>query len=314
MSFTRDPRRLIDDAFRTRLLETKVKDLSPRWSSVINAKSTETIADVFGRLIQHKIFAVPLLDITTNKYTAFIDLFDILTYVVEVLKLPLEKDEQWIINQQFRNTSCLTLVGRSLRSSWNLIAEEATLQQAINALQSVHRLAVVDSQGNLRSVLSQSRVIRWLASRSEYAMGDIATATVEDTRLGFCDLVTINKNERTLNAFMKMYSYNLSGIAVVDNTDTVIGNISVSDLKDIGYSAHMFKRLDVLCGTFLNRKIEGANLPKLVSATRSSTVKEVLEMYKNNDIHRVYVVTAEFHKPLGVITLTDMLSLFSTAA
>jgi len=55
-------------------------------------------------------------------------------------------------------------------------------------------------------------------------------------------------------------------------------------------------------------------LPKLVSATRNTTIKEVLEMYKNNDIHRVYVVTAEFHKPLGVITLTDMLSIFATAA
>jgi CBS domain-containing protein len=145
-------------------------------------------------------------------------------------------------------------------------------------------------------------------------MGDIATATVEDTKLGFCDLVTINKNERALNAFMKLYSYNLSGLAVVDNTDTVIGNISVSDLKDIGYTASMFKRLNVTSGTFLNRKIEGGNLPKLVSANRNSTIKEVLEMYKNNDIHRVYVVTAEFHKPLGVITLSDMLGLFSTAA
>jgi len=314
MSFNRGARRLVDDAFRQRLLETKVKDLSPRWSAVINAKSTETISDVFARLIQHRIFAVPLLDVTTNKYTSFIDLFDILTYVVDVLKLPIETDDSWIITQQFRNTSCLTLVGRSMRSSWNLIAEEATLQQAINSLQSVHRLAVVDAQGNLRSVLSQSRVIRWLASRSEYALGDIATATLEDTRLGFCDLVTVNKNEKALNAFTKMYSYNLSGIAVVDGTDTVVGNISVSDLKDIGYAANMFKRLTVTCGTFLNRKIEGANLPKLVSATRSSTVKEVLGMYKDNDIHRVYVVTAEFHKPLGVITLTDMLSLFSTAA
>jgi len=314
MSFRRDTKRLIDDAFRTRLLETKVKDLSPRWSAVINCKSTETISDVFGRLIQHKIFAVPLLDVTTNKYTAFIDLFDILTYVVDVLNLPLEANDDWIVSQQFRNTSCLTLVGRSPRSNWNLIGEEATLQQAINALQGVHRLAVVDAQGNLRSILSQSRVIRWLACRSDYVMGDIATATVEDTRLGFCDLVTINKNEKALNAFLKMNAYNLSGIAVVDNTDTVIGNISVSDLKDIGYAANMFKRLTVPSGNFLNRKIEGANLPKLVSANRSTTVKEVLDMYKNNEIHRVYVVTAEFHRPLGVITLTDMLSLFSSAA
>lgn len=119
------------------------------------------------------------------KYTAFIDLFDILTYVVEVLNLPVESSEDWVVSSQFTTTSCLTLVGRSPRSSWTLIGEEAPLQAAINALQHAHRLAVVDSVGNLVSVLSQSRVVRWLASRSEWVMGEIATMTVDDLGLGY---------------------------------------------------------------------------------------------------------------------------------
>lgn len=81
---------------------------------------------------------------------------------------------------------------------------------------------------------------------------------------------------------MKMYKLNVSGIAVVDDTDTVIGNISVSDLKDIGFGANMFRRLYVSCGTFLNRKIEGGLVPKLIYANRSTTVKEVLDRYRDN--------------------------------
>ena len=111
---------------------------------------------------------------------------------------------------------------------------------------------------------------------------------------------------------MKMYNLNVSGVAVVDDTDTVVGNISVSDLKDIGYGANMFRRLYVSSGTFLNRKVEGGLVPKLVYANRSTTIKEVVERYRDNRIRRVYVVTAGFHKPLGVITLTDVMSTFAS--
>jgi CBS-domain-containing membrane protein len=227
-----------------------------------------------------------------------------LAYVVEVLNLPLEPSDDWLVSTQFTNTSCLTLVGRSIRSAWVLIGEDAPLQAAINQLQNVHRLAVVDSMGNLVSVLSQSRVTRWLANRSEWVMGDLATMTVEEFRLGYRDVVTIHQNEKTINAFMRMYNTNISGLAVTDDTDTVIGNISISDLKDIGYSASMFRRLYVSCGAFLNRKIEGGLVPKLVYANRSTTIKEVLEKYRDNRIHRVYVVTAGLHKVRTAVDLS----------
>jgi CBS domain-containing protein len=237
-----------------------------------------------------------------NKYTAFIDLFDVLSYVVEVLNLPLEPSEDWIVSDSFQNTSCLTLVGRSQRSAWMLIGEDTPLQAAVNSLTEVHRLAVVDSQGNLTSVLTQSRVVHWLANRSEWVMGDIATMSVDDFRLGYGDVVTVNHNEKTINgthlderqigdcnssleidaAFLKMYKMNVSGVAVVDDSDTVIGNISVSDLKDIGYGANMFRKLYVSCGTFLNRKIEGGLVPKLVYANRSTTIKEMLDRFRDN--------------------------------
>jgi len=73
----------------------------------------------------------------------------------------------------------------------------------------------------------------------------------------------------------------------------------------------MFRRLMVPAGQFINRKIEGGLVPKLVYATRSTTIKEVLEKYRDHYIHRVYVVTAGFHKPLGVITLTDIMHVFA---
>lgn len=264
-----------------------------------------------------------------NKYTAFIDLFDILAYVVEVLNLPIEPSEDWIISESFQNTSCLTLVGRSARSAWMLIGEDTPLQAALNSLTEVHRLAVVDSVGNLTSILTQSRIAHWLASRSDWVLGEIASMTVDDFRLGYREVATINHNENAINgplvqvlfacclshpvsAFMKMYKLDVSGLAVVDDSDTVIGNISVSDLKEINYGANMFRRLYVSCGTFLNRKTEGYAIPKLVYANRSTTIKETLERFRDNRVRRVYIVTAGYHRPLGVVTLTDVMGVFAS--
>ena len=53
--------------------------------------------------------------------------------------------------------------------------------------------------GNLTSVLTQSRVVRWLANRSEWVMGDIATMSVDDFRLGYRDVVTVNHNDQAIN-------------------------------------------------------------------------------------------------------------------
>jgi CBS domain-containing protein len=313
MTTALNPSQYLNTTFRGRLLETKVKDVIPRWKNLVIARSTDTIATVFSKLIDNQVLGVPLLDTSTNKYTAFIDLFDILSYVVEVLNLPIEPSEDWVVSSQFAHTSCLTLVGRSIRSSWMLVGEDAPLQAAINQLQTVHRVAVIDSAGNLVSVLSQSRVARWLAQHdSEWVMGDIAGMSVEQFKLGYCDVVTVSRHEKTVNAFLRMHRDDLSGVGVVDDDDTMIGNISISDIKDIGYSAGMFRRLYVECGAFLSRKIEGGLVPKLVYANRTTQIKDVLEKFRDHAIHRVYVVTAGFHKPLGVITLTDVMRVFAS--
>lgn len=56
---------------------------------------------MFKTLIDNFILSVPLLDVTTRKYVAFIDIFDILSYVVEVLNLPIES-ESWMMSSQFQ--------------------------------------------------------------------------------------------------------------------------------------------------------------------------------------------------------------------
>jgi predicted transcriptional regulator len=64
---------------------------------------------------------------------------------------------------------------------------------------------------------------------------------------------------------------------------------------------------------FLNSKIEGATVPKLAFATRNSKINNVMHMMDVIRIHRIYVVESEENKlPVGVITASDVLALFSS--
>jgi len=301
--------------FRQRICEfVKIKDLAPKWPHVHIARTTDTISEVFKILIDNFILSVPLLDVTTKKYVAFIDIFDILAYVVEVLNLPIENDS-WMMSSQFQTTSCIVLPNRSQRNPWQIVSEEAPLQSAISILaqSGAHRLAVIDSQGRFSSIITQSRIVRFLANRS-MELGSLGDQEVRNLPLMSTNLVTIYSYERLLDSFLKIYNYNISCVGVIDEEGKLIGNISITDFKDIGFSAGMFQKMFITNSQFLNRKIEGQDLPHLIWCYPKTSLRDVLFKLRVNGIHRVYIVDSEDTMfPEGVITMTDILNLFGEA-
>jgi CBS domain-containing protein len=73
----------------------------------------------------------------------------------------------------------------------------------------------------------------------------------------------------------------------------------------------MFSRLSMSCGEFLDHRVEGLLLPNLISASANTTVKELLNLFRQHRVHRIYVVSEGSKAPLGVCTLTDIMQLFS---
>lgn len=145
-------------------------------------------------------------------------------------------------------------------------------------------------------------------------LGELGDKEIRNLPLMSTNLITIYSHERLLDAFLKIYNYNVSCVGVINEDGKIVGNISISDFKDIGFSAGMFQKLFIKCSEFLDRKIEGQDLPKLIWTLPTSTFREVLFKLRVNGIHRVYVVDSEDSMyPEGVITLTDIMNLFGEA-
>lgn len=52
----------ISETFRSLLVQKSVKDLAPNYEDIVIARTTDSVGDVFRRLITHKIISVPVLN------------------------------------------------------------------------------------------------------------------------------------------------------------------------------------------------------------------------------------------------------------
>lgn len=313
-TMTENVQKLISENFKNKLCNvTRVKDITPHWTSVVTARSSESISDVFRRMIDKGILALPLFDEETNRYVTFIDVFDILAYIVEVLGVPLDKNEEWALRKEFLTTKCTVLPNRSMRNPWAVINENASVQTAINIMSQTNltRLAVTDQEGHLTSVLTQTRLVRYLSNRTN-EIGPIANIPIERLGLGNNPVIGIKHTEPAINAFLKIYQYNIGGVAVFNDEDKIIGNISISDLKDVGFSLDMFRKMFVKAKQFLYRKIEGADVPRVVWVSKKSDITEILIKFRQHWIHRIYMLDPNTRKAVDVISASDMISVFDS--
>lgn len=266
--------------------------------------------------------SVPLLNVETNQYVAFLDLLDLLAVLVESLNLQHRSNwpliEHWMAQVQFQ-APCIQLAHRSPRNQWYVIASGQPLDVAIQqmAKYNVHRLAVSDLQNNFISVLTQSHIIQWLVNHLNddisLGYGPLADLTMEELKLGYRPVVAIREDKLALDAFLLIHQQGVSAVAVVDQHNSLSGAISISDLKDIGSTATMFTKLFISVGQFIRNKLEGASHFYAYYVTRDDSVRVVLELMKKYKIHRVFVVNnAVDRKLIGVVSTNDLLALFDT--
>lgn len=306
-------------ALRQRMNDTPAKAIAPNLRNVLFARSSDSVASVIYKLTSNGILSVPLLQENQQHFDTFIDMLDILSYIVESAGL-VENTENlkqldWDRRVQlFEATPCSELLRtRTGRHPWYTVHRDTSVQQVINFMvtKKTHRMVLTDDKGQFSSIITQHRIIKWLSHRKLEEFGDFGGLTIDDLDLGLKPVICVNNTTRVIDAMMKMYENNLSGVGVLGLSNELIGNISLTDLKDIGEAAQWYSKLFMTCQNFNGIKREGAGLPPLVYSTPKAMLKDVLSKFTNNYIHRVYIVEKGSHKPLGVVTCSDVLNLFA---
>jgi len=291
-------------------------------NKIFVAQRTDLITDVWKGLVAHNFLSVPVLQKTKNKYYGFVDLYDIVKFMVEFFGTSeeLKNSEDWFklaeASEEFRKKTVNDIMKYPLsnRNPFFPIHSGYSLFCAVEALAretGLHRIPVVDNERKLITVITQSQIVNILL-RNLDILGEKKDMPVNQMSKYFEDVVCIREDDIALEAFKIMVEKNVGGLAVIDKEGKLTGNISLRDLKVMSTDARLFWRLYQTVHNFLlkvrkeNNETTGDRPRTVVTVKPLDTLETVIKKLAEYKIHRVYIVD-DHKKPVGVISLKDVL-------
>jgi CBS domain-containing protein len=293
-------------------------------------------------LLENNILSVPVYD---SQKKSFIGLIDTL----ELLKLNSAEYSRYLKEQKYEELSSLfpslteslpltagELVQKSQRArSIHIFDGGDTLETVMKALAlyQQHRILVrkrttkeahpgqqqtQTSQGPQADyyLLSQSDILRWLWNNLDRdpALRERAEKSLQELQLvdpKGLPVLGIPSSSKALEGFALMEFHKVPAVAVLKesrdaNSGKLEATLSASDLRGI-YREKLIPLLDMNVLEFL--KQIGPQLGRQVTVTPQDKLRDCMDKLLSGQVHRAWVLDDQF-RPVGVITLTDIIKIF----
>jgi len=265
------------------------------------------------------VLSLPIYDSKKSLYVGFIDVVDILEVIVHHVTESDIAAHQKDIPELLRSKPIFsTLTVNDVfgtREPFMPVEIKMPLKEAMTNMANwkTHRLPVVDGNGALITILSQSRIVTYLQqfihlfAVSQKPIGEI-------NGLYTAGVYSITTNQKAIEAFNLIHDKCINGVAVVDpNNGKIVGNISATDLRAIGYSMDILVSLFAPAGEFIKLFAPNSEIFGVICVTPKTTFEELFNKISLAKVHRLYVIGPD-EVPVGVITLTDIIKYVRDAA
>jgi len=308
--------------------------LFPRlYSTVISVNQDVTLLAAFGKLIEYKIMSLPIIDATTNKPIGSFSMMDF----INILCSEIDEKELQSINsgnafseflkkKEFTDRPLKAFPSIGQNEPLLIINGSEPLLKAVMLMitKKGHRVLVVNDEGKLINLITQTRVLGLLSTALDSV--EEAQKSLQELSLGFRKVLCVPKNTSAFQGFKFLKDNNITGCGVIDESGKLIGNLSINDLKTLGYSMEYFNLLTQPLSKYLQIvKEKEAQLGSkalaevsILCATAETSLMQAIKMLVGYKVHRLYIVDKE-QKPIGLLSLHDVLSricspLFPTTA
>jgi len=312
---TKSETKSTENAVKKLLATVKVGSLPVAKGKVIVVKGSQTPYEGFKALVDNNVLSVPVYDPTTKKYTGFLDIKDLVSFVVFV-----DDDQKSDVPQNLHELimhGCklfkvpldgVTVTYLSRRNQLHPVSPSSSLLDVCEILASgVHRVPVMDN-GEIVNIVSQSSIIQFLQQHHK-ELAPLTSKKISEIKIGSKPVVTVNKSTPAIDAFRLMDNKKISGLAVVDEGGRFVGNTSASDLK-LFMQTLSLEILKQPISQFLNTlRQESIDIRvPTISVTSHDTVQTVISKLASTKIHKLFVADdSDGYKPKLVISITDIL-------
>jgi CBS domain-containing protein len=296
----------------------------------------QNIAYVLTELLQHKISSAPVVRKGTSEIVGIIRLLDIIVFIIGTGGADLAQPIFSVMNLSTRSTHRIVDINTSL-----LVVMDIFARGAIDSICVVDTVTTQVSASRLVGYITPSLIVRWITETGRSRLPSKALAVkVRNFKSPIMKTVHCVSPKSTMaQAFEAMWKNKISAVAVVDDSEKLIGTISASDIAylDISKSLHalekmpsgshvmfsdphflaQFKRpISEILEEQLNDPHGSGNHELLVHNVATSqmtcspedTLELVLDKVTTKKVHRIWIVDELSKKPLGVITLAELLA------
>jgi len=310
------------DSLSSLLGTTTASDLSLKrpFEKWLLVDSTTTVAATLKIFQENKLTSIPIRDVFTNYCTGFIDLLDILAFLIKCCSSPINNSDQLLqIWNQFSLQEVGQLTDYIKRNPYIPFTQNQTIFEIFNSLfeknmiGSITKVPILElnnSELKIVQILSYSRVNNFVAEHNSALDRDWVTRNLDNVfnQSKWGKVPTILPNVIAIDAFNAMYRNGLPYLAIVDQMGQLVGNVSATDLE--GLATGSFDRLFLPITDYLKEFYKDVNeimtppiVVKLVDTLESVVLKLAASLK-----HRVYVIDNS-NRPIGVITLIDIMEL-----
>lgn len=135
------------------------------------------------------------------------------------------------------------------------------------------------------------------------SLAHVSHFTIKDLGIAYSNVISVKANDVALDSLRVMNAHKLSAAPIVNDAGVLVGTLSVSDLKSV--TSESFRTLAMSTSQFAEKHSSASQTPKAIMVTPEGTFGDVINLVTHAKTHRVWVVDAN-HKPIGVISLTDV--------
>ncbi|ELR13702.1 CBS domain containing protein [Acanthamoeba castellanii str. Neff] len=311
---------LVHHRITTRPRPTKPEEA--RDQHLVAIEGDFTVGAAMGLLARHDLLSAPVIDPRSRRFLGFVDVLDITGYILASYSA--HSDDTNFLKKELLNEEVSHILNFSRCDDRVVIEESKTLKDLIHLFcaprfkHRLHRVAVTasptspDEAPSVTNVASLSDVVALAVSQPDLLPPEKAKATVGALKL-VKPIIGVRMDSAVVDALDILFHNKVSGIALIDHSGRVTGNLSASDLR--GLKPESFKYFE---GSVLQFFVKG--LPRVatghergpgrapVTCTAEATLLECMELMVKEQIHRVYVVdNLDSLHIYGVVSMSDLI-------
>jgi CBS domain-containing protein len=282
-------------------------------AGLVRCQSTEDVLTAVERLAHAKVSCAPVVEAKGGALVGLLDFGDV---VACLLRLDLdafkEGEELWAALGQVPVSRA---AGLSESNAVVEIAQGAPLAEAVRLIaRRGARRCVVTAGGAARpggaalAILSPRALVRHVMQGLRGRSDALLSRSVEELRCGRGPVNSVSKGAALVEAFSVMLEARQSVVAVVDpHTGALSGSISMSDIKSV-FAARRWGMMTASCWKFIvdARERSDTEAFPFFGVLPSDRLSTVCSKLLATNVHHLYLVDSEAHKPLAVIGFVEI--------